>query len=51
MITIEISYTTEDGELPEHYGCYDDFNSAKKCFRHNQRGNRKRGRITWVYQF
>lgn len=29
MVKIEISYTTEPDEFPEHYGYYDDIDSAK----------------------
>lgn len=30
MLMIEISYTTEEDEYPEHYGYYDNIEDAKK---------------------
>ena len=29
MLTIEISYTTDENDVPEHYGYYEDIGSAK----------------------
>lgn len=34
MINIEISYTTEEDEFPEHYGYYDNFEDAKEALEH-----------------
>ena len=31
MINIEISYTTDEDEFPEHYGYYDNFEDAKEA--------------------
>lgn len=31
MVVIEISIATEDGEMPEHYGYYENFDSARKA--------------------
>ena len=34
MINIEISYTTDEDEFPEHYGYYDNFEDAKEALEH-----------------
>lgn len=31
MINIEISYTTDDEDFPEHYGYYDNAEDAKRA--------------------
>ena len=31
MLNIEISYTTDPDDFPEHYGYYDNIESAKKA--------------------
>lgn len=31
MLNIEISYTTDEDEFPEHYGYYDNPEDAKKA--------------------
>lgn len=31
MINIEISYTTDEDDFPEHYGYYDNSEDAKKA--------------------
>ena len=31
MINIEISYTTDEDDFPEHYGYYDNYESAKEA--------------------
>lgn len=34
MLNIEISYTTDPDDFPEHYGYYDNIEDAKKALDH-----------------